>query len=64
VKINFFIILIIAGSSLAIIPIYSQSESLIEIKTASSSYEQGEPIIISGHVNIIIFETPITLQIF
>jgi len=64
VKINFFIVLIIAGLSLAIIPSYAQTENLIEIETASSSYEQGEPIVISGHVNIIIFETPLVIQIF
>lgn len=40
------------------------AESLISVETNANSYEEGETIVISGKVSIIITGTPVTLQIF
>ena len=43
---------------------YAQDEPTFSVKTSEASYDEGEPIVISGNVKAIILDTPITLQIF
>ncbi len=40
------------------------AESLISVETDANSYNEGETIVISGKVSIIITGTPVTMQIF
>ena len=43
---------------------YAQTEDTFTVKTSEASYDEGEPIVISGNVKAVILDTPITLQIF
>ena len=40
------------------------AESLISVETDANSYNEGETIVISGKVSIIIIDTPVTMQLF
>jgi len=44
------------------LPVFA--ESVISVKTSANSYKEGETIVISGKVNPIISNTPVTMQIF
>jgi len=39
-------------------------ESLINVQTDDNRYDEGDIVVVSGNVNIIIGETPVTLQLF
>lgn len=43
---------------------FGQAEELISVKTAELTYDEGDTIVISGEVTAVIFETPVTIQIF
>jgi len=60
--IGIFSVLII----LVLIPIGTvfASESLISVQTDDSTYDEGDIIVISGQIETIIGETPVTLQLF
>lgn len=45
-----------------ILPVFA--EPMISVKTDADSYKKGDTIIISGKVNTIIKDTPVTIQIF
>ena len=51
---------------LVLIPVGSvfANNSLISVQTDDSSYDEGETIVISGQVETIIGQTPVTLQLF
>jgi len=40
------------------------SENLISVQTDNTAYDEGDTIVISGHVETIIGQTPVTLQLF
>jgi len=40
------------------------TESLISVNTNDTTYDEGDPIIISGKIGTIIGETPVTMQLF
>ena len=42
----------------------SKSEQHISISTSRSSYNEGETIVISGQVSVVLFDAPMTVQIF
>jgi len=44
-------------------PSFAQ-EPLISVNVSNNSFEEGETIVISGKVSIIILDTPVTIQIF
>ena len=58
------ILLLVFAFSFFISPAFSQAPSLIEVHVSDSSFEEGETIVISGEVTIIIADTPVTIQIF
>ena len=44
-------------------PSFAQ-ESLLSVNVSNNSFEEGETIVISGKVSIIVPERPVTIQIF
>ena len=45
-------------------PSFAQTEPLLTVDTAESSYEEGDSIIISGRATTVIVDIPITIQVF
>ncbi|MBL7015370.1 MAG: PEFG-CTERM sorting domain-containing protein, partial [Nitrosopumilus sp.] len=39
-------------------------EALISIETDDNNYDEGDTIVLSGNVNIVIGDTPVILQLF
>jgi predicted secreted protein with PEFG-CTERM motif len=46
------------------LPIFAEEIPLISVKTDSSSYNEGDIIIVSGKVETVIVGTPVTMQLF
>jgi len=58
-KVFFFVIILFFVTT----PSFAQ-EPLISVSVSNNSFEEGDTIVISGKVSTIIFETPVTIQIF
>jgi predicted secreted protein with PEFG-CTERM motif len=58
-KIFFFVIILFFFTT----PSFAQ-ESILSVNVSNDSFEEGDTIVISGKVSIIILETPVTIQIF
>ena len=52
-----FLLIITTGQAFA-------QESLIEVQTDDSNYDEGDTVVISGKVSTIIGDTPVTIQLF
>lgn len=59
----FVLSIVVLALFITTIPAFAQDQ-LIYVETSENSYEEGERIVVSGNVTSIIFETPVTLQIF
>ncbi len=46
------------------LPTFAEEIPLISVKTDSSSYNEGDIIIVSGKVETVIVGTPVTMQLF
>ena len=57
----FYVLMILAVASMGTA---FAEESLISVQTDNGNYEEGDTIVVSGKVNTIIGDTPITLQLF
>ena len=57
----FYVLMILAVASMGTA---FAEESLISVQTDNDNYDEGDTIVISGKVNTIIGDTPITLQLF
>ncbi len=44
-------------------PVFAQ-ESLISVQTDDNHYDEGDTIVVSGKITIVVGETPVTLQLF
>ena len=58
-KVFFFVIIVFFFAT----PSFAQ-ESLLSVDVSNNSFEEGETIVISGKVSIIVPERPVTIQIF
>jgi len=58
-KIFFFVIILFFFAT----PSFAQ-EPILSVNVSNNSFEEGDTIVISGKVSIIILETPVTIQIF
>ena len=58
-KIFFFVIILFFFTT----PSFAQ-EPILSVNVSNNSFEEGDTIVISGKVSIIILETPVTIQIF
>ncbi len=58
-KIFFFVIILFFFAT----PSFAQ-EPILSVNVSNDSFEEGDTIVISGKVSIIILETPVTIQIF
>ncbi|KAG2476704.1 MAG: conserved exported protein of unknown function [Nitrosopumilales archaeon] len=58
-KIFFFVIILFFFTT----PSFAQ-EPILSVNVSNDSFEEGDTIVISGKVSIIILETPVTIQIF
>jgi len=59
--IMFFVII---GLLISFNPVFAQVESLLSVATSENTYNEGDTVVISGQVTTVIFETPVTIQIF
>jgi predicted secreted protein with PEFG-CTERM motif len=55
---------VIIGLLISFNPVFAQVESLLSVATSENTYDEGDTVVISGQVKTVIFETPITIQIF
>ena len=60
---NFVLMFAVIGLGFTLLPVFAQEE-VLSVNTSESTYEEGETVVISGEVTAIIWETPVTIQIF